>query len=105
MNQAIALSILTQNAIASSNRESAIARSSTYPIEELQSAVGNRAVNQLLANQPIIRAKPLFRGLSHELAIQPKLTIGAPGDKYEREADRVAEQVVIPILCKDALNK
>jgi hypothetical protein len=26
--------------------------------------------------------------------IQPKLTIGAPGDKYEQEADRVAGQVV-----------
>jgi Domain of unknown function (DUF4157) len=26
--------------------------------------------------------------------IQPKLTIGAPGDKYEQEADRVAKQVV-----------
>ena len=26
--------------------------------------------------------------------IQPKLTIGAPGDKYEQEADRVAVQVV-----------
>jgi hypothetical protein len=26
--------------------------------------------------------------------IQPKLTIGAPGDKYEQEADRVAAQVV-----------
>jgi hypothetical protein len=26
--------------------------------------------------------------------IQPKLTIGAPGDKYEQEADRVASQVV-----------
>jgi hypothetical protein len=26
--------------------------------------------------------------------IQPKLTIGAPGDKYEQEADRVAQQVV-----------
>jgi hypothetical protein len=38
----------TKNAIASSNRENAIARSSTHPIEELQSAIGNRAVNQLL---------------------------------------------------------
>lgn len=28
------------------------------------------------------------------LSIQPKLTIGAPGDKYEQEADRVAQQVV-----------
>ena len=27
-------------------------------------------------------------------AIQPKLTIGQPGDKYEQEADRVAAQVV-----------
>jgi Domain of unknown function (DUF4157) len=26
--------------------------------------------------------------------IQPKLTIGAPGDKYEQEADRMAQQVV-----------
>ena len=26
--------------------------------------------------------------------IQPKLTIGAPGDKYEQEADQVASQVV-----------
>lgn len=26
--------------------------------------------------------------------IQPKLTVGAPGDPYEQEADRVAEQVV-----------
>jgi hypothetical protein len=33
----------------------------------------------------------------HELSpawIQPKLTIGAPGDRYEQEADRVAQQVV-----------
>jgi Domain of unknown function (DUF4157) len=50
-----------------------------------------------------IQAKPMFRGLSHELTpttdsdgmvIQAKMTIGAPGDKYEQEADRVAEQVV-----------
>jgi Domain of unknown function (DUF4157) len=50
-----------------------------------------------------IQAKPKFRGLSHELTsaldsrgmvIQAKMTLGAPGDKYEQEADRVAEQVV-----------
>ena len=28
------------------------------------------------------------------IAIQPKLTIGEPGDKYEQEADNVAAQVV-----------
>jgi Domain of unknown function (DUF4157) len=50
-----------------------------------------------------IQAKPMFRGLSHELTaainsdgmvIQAKMTIGAPVDKYEQEADRVAEQIV-----------
>jgi len=29
-----------------------------------------------------------------ELSIQPKLKINEPGDKYEQEADRVAEQVM-----------
>src|SRR5919199_4803078 len=28
------------------------------------------------------------------VTIQPKLTIGQPGDKYEQEADQVASQVV-----------
>jgi hypothetical protein len=85
----------TKNTIASSNRESAIARSSTHPVEELQGAIGNRAVNKLLANQPTLQAKPMFAGLSRELVvIQPKLAIGAVGDKYEQEADRVAADVV-----------
>ncbi|NJK65801.1 MAG: DUF4157 domain-containing protein [Microcoleus sp. SU_5_3] len=83
-----------ESAIAPPQPESAIARSSTHPIEELQGAIGNRAVNQLLANQPIVQAKPMFGGLSRELVIQPKLTIGAVGDKYEQEADRISKQVV-----------
>lgn len=29
-----------------------------------------------------------------EAAIQPKLRVGQPNDKYEQEADRVAEQVM-----------
>lgn len=28
------------------------------------------------------------------LAIQPKLTVGQPGDRYEQEADRVAEHIL-----------
>jgi Domain of unknown function (DUF4157) len=84
----------TKNAIAPPQPESAIARSSIHPIEELQGAIGNRAVNQLLANQPVLQAKPMFGGLSRELVIQPKLTIGAVGDKYEQEADRISQQVV-----------
>ncbi len=34
---------------------------------------------------------PLCEG---DMVIQPKLRIGEPGDRYEREADRVAEQVM-----------
>jgi Domain of unknown function (DUF4157) len=84
----------TKNTIASpQSQTNAIARSSTHPIEELQGAIGNRAVNQLLAKQPLVQAKPMFGGLSRELVIQPKLTIGKAGDKYEQEADRVASQI------------
>jgi Domain of unknown function (DUF4157)/Calpain family cysteine protease len=58
-----------------------------------------------------IQTKPIFRGLSHELTptldsngmvIQAKMTIGAPEDKYEQEADRVAEQVVQKIHAPSA---
>ncbi len=46
---------------------------------------------------------PNFSGLSHELSfpIQAKLTIGEPNDKYEQEADRVADQVVKQIHAPD----
>jgi hypothetical protein len=93
----------TQKVIASSQSQTKaiaqplqgrISQSPTHPIEELQSAIGNRAVNQLLANQPTVQAKLMFRGLSRELVIQPKLAIGAVGDKYEQEADFVAEKVI-----------
>ncbi|HBB34640.1 MAG TPA: hypothetical protein DDZ80_19890 [Cyanobacteria bacterium UBA8803] len=67
-----------------------------HPLEQFQSVIGNRAVNQLLASQPILQAKPLFGGLSRELRspIQTKLIIGETGDKYEQEADRIAKQTV-----------
>ncbi|MBW4635580.1 MAG: hypothetical protein KME30_27965 [Iphinoe sp. HA4291-MV1] len=48
-----------QRRIASNNRESTIPRNYTHPIEELQGAIGNRAVNRLLANQPVVQAKPM----------------------------------------------
>ncbi len=86
--------IQTKSPLVSSQTQAKIAQYSPHPIEQLQSAIGNRAVNQLLANQPTVQTKLMFRGLSQELAIQPKLTIGAVGDKYEQEADRMAEQVV-----------
>ncbi|HJY81710.1 MAG TPA: hypothetical protein VKK81_11585, partial [Candidatus Binatia bacterium] len=43
-----------------------------HPLLQLQRTIGNRAVERLL---------------------QAKLAVSHPGDPYEREADRVAEQV------------
>jgi Domain of unknown function (DUF4157)/Regulator of G protein signaling domain len=68
--------------------------SDTHPVLQMQADIGNRATSQILSSQKPIQAKPLFGGLSSELSIQPKLTIGAVGDKYEQEADTVASQVV-----------
>ena len=47
--------------------------SQLHPLLQLQQTIGNQAVGRL---------------------IQAKLKIGQPGDKFEQEADRVAEQVV-----------
>ena len=37
---------------------------------------------------------PQVRQILRRSSVQPKLTIGAPNDKYEQEADRVADQVM-----------
>src|ERR1041384_3507852 len=50
----------------------------TSSIHRLQRAVGNRAMNSLLRSR----------------TIQPKLTVSHPEDESEREADRVADQVM-----------
>jgi hypothetical protein len=50
----------------------------------LQRSVGNRAVGQLLAKPASGRPRAV---------IQAKLTVNAPGDEYEREADRIARQI------------
>jgi outer membrane protein OmpA-like peptidoglycan-associated protein len=47
-------------------------------VERLQRALGNRSIHRLLQTR----------------AIQPKLTIGPVHDEYEREADRVADEIV-----------
>jgi Domain of unknown function (DUF4157) len=44
----------------------------------MQRTLGNRAAGAMLGRQPV----------------QGKLIVNAPGDKYEREADRIAEQVM-----------
>lgn len=48
------------------------------PGDTLQRAIGNSATSRLLKSG----------------GLQPKLTISEPGDMYEREADRVADQVM-----------
>jgi hypothetical protein len=49
-------------------------------VDRLQRAVGNRGVHRLLQTQTRL--------------IQPKLTVGPADDQYEREADRVAADVM-----------
>ena len=63
--------------------------------QQLESAIGSRAYGEILAGKQTPWA-PEFVGISGQLdaPIQAKLTIGAVGDKYEQEADRVAKDVV-----------
>jgi hypothetical protein len=55
-------------------------RAPLHPVLQLQQSIGNRALQRLVG--------------SRSVALQPKLTVGAADDPYEREADRVAEKVV-----------
>src|SRR5262245_6757812 len=50
----------------------------SHPILQLQQIIGNQAMQHLLRSG----------------AIQPKLAISQPGDIYEQEADRVADEVM-----------
>src|SRR5262249_45247615 len=66
-------------------QRAALAPASLRPADilRLQQTIGNQAVARLLS-----QLSP-----AHSL-IQAKLTVNAPGDKYEQEADRVAEEVM-----------
>src|SRR5262249_37807325 len=57
---------------------------------DLQSTIGNRAVQQLLARNANPHRRPM-------LSIQAKLTVGPANDSYEQEADQVAQQVMSQI--------
>ena len=57
---------------------------SNNPAIQLQKSVGNHAVQKLM------NAGPEF---NLEIAVQPKLKMSRPGDVYEREADKIAEEV------------
>src|SRR6516164_8861300 len=58
-------------------------------------AVGNQSFRESCPLSTTPRLCP-FGGICHTCParIQPKLTINQPGDEYEQEADRVAEQVM-----------
>ncbi|MFH7243422.1 MAG: DUF4157 domain-containing protein [Spirulina sp.] len=61
-----------------------------------------QALDLAAPNAPALDSAPTFPKLNFQIRaaggspppLQPKLTIGAPNDKYEQEADRVAAQVV-----------
>src|SRR5262245_2636857 len=76
-------------------------------ILHLQRAVGNQAVLQMLQSEAEKRESDFTLTASRHFGhsrvpmqppaagpIQTKLAIDKPGDEYEQEADRVAEQVV-----------
>ena len=75
----------------------------------LQSKIGNQAVQRLLTSSAeelqaisAIKASMLYghdfsripAHASVQRSIQPKFKVGSPGDKYEQEADHVADLVV-----------
>ncbi len=62
----------------SSLRKQSVIQPAKHPLTGLHQSIGNRAVQRLLQ--------------SHY--IQAKLTVGAPGDQFEQEADRTAQTVM-----------
>jgi hypothetical protein len=65
-------------------------------IPAMQRALGNQAMQRLARSCPVFPNRCPFGGACHSCPprVQAKLTISRPGDKYEQEADRVAEQVM-----------
>lgn len=64
-----------------------------------QQALGNQAMQRFAQSCPLALPSPSlcpFGGVCHTCPsrVQAKLTINQPGDKYEQEADRVAEQIM-----------
>ncbi len=66
------------------------------PIPHLQQTVGNRAVQRLARSCPVFPSCCPFGGVCHTCPAraQAHLKIGRPADKYEQEADRLAEAVM-----------
>ena len=63
----------------------------------LQRTVGNRMVQRATARRMVNaddQQQTAFTEGEPEISVQTKLTLGAPNDVYEQEADRVAGQVM-----------
>ena len=77
----------------------------------LQRTIGNRAVARLLGAQPTLVARAAS-GIGNQAmarligsgTVQAKLQVGAAGDKYEQEADRVADEVMRRRLAPSAAS-
>ncbi|MGG6296319.1 DUF4157 domain-containing protein [Leptolyngbya sp. AN02str] len=72
--------------------------SRAFAVQAKPESTDQLAGGQSVEGQNLHRTPPEFSifdaGIGRSLPIQPKLTIGAPNDKYEQEADQVAKQVV-----------
>lgn len=86
-------------------------RSPTSHLLSLQRAIGNQAILKLLQpateNVDASSASNALTRVAHDFSqillhasvqrnIQPRLQVGSPGDKYEQEADLIADQVISP---------
>ena len=64
---------------------------------ELHAPSGNQVAQRFAQSCPLRLPSPCacpFGGACHACPMQAKLTINEPGDQYEQEADRVADQVM-----------
>lgn len=76
--------------------------SNNKPVSRSSYRIANQTTLVSLAqsNNTLIQCKPICPcdggcpSCQNGLPIQPKLTIGQPNDKYEQEADRVADEVM-----------
>src|SRR5262249_41324977 len=76
-----------QRSAARRSRPASSHQSELHPVLELQRVIGNRQVAHLIQTRRLTPAGRI-------LAPQRKLKVGAPNDRYEQEADRVAQQVL-----------
>ena len=77
----------TQRSAAREPRPASLHQSELHPVLKLQRVIGNRQVAHLIQTRRLTPAGRI-------LAPQRRLTVGAPNDRYEQEAERVAQQVL-----------